>query len=270
MNLKFTSDKKIAETSSKGNQEKWFDADTNMWYKLDQFGYEALSEALISRLLESSNIEQNTPFTFVRYDVVKMNVHGRTRTGCSSVNFLKEGQSIITLSHLFKRIIDVPLSEKLGRLSSDIKRIAYLAEATAGYTKLEDFPKYLALLFEVDALFLNDDRHLNNIALLEENGKFDYCPIFDNGAGLLSNVQLSPMDIDPKALIPQALARPFNISFNRQRNNVRKLYGSQLAMPKLTANDIAEKAVPLLEFYPERDRGLILDRVTECILKGQN
>ncbi len=158
---------------------------------------------------------------------------------------------------------------KCHSVSSDIKRIAYLAEATADYTKLEDFPKYLALLFEVDALFLNDDRHLNNIALLEENGKFDYCPIFDNGAGLLSNVQLSPMDIDPKALIPQALARPFNISFNRQRNNVRKLYGNQLVMPKLAANDIAEKAVPLLDFYPERDRGLILDRVTECILKRQ-
>ena len=41
------------------------------------------------------------------------------------------------------------------------------------------------LLFEVDALFYNDDRHLNNIALIEQDEKNDYCPIFDNGAGLL-------------------------------------------------------------------------------------
>ena len=58
-NIKLVSDEKIAETSSKGNQEKWFDVETNQWYKLDQFGYEALSESLISILLEKSNIEKN-------------------------------------------------------------------------------------------------------------------------------------------------------------------------------------------------------------------
>ena len=43
--------------------------------------------------------------------------------------------------------------------------------------------------------FCNDDRHLNNIAVIEQGGRYDYCPIFDNGAGLLSNTQLSQMDI---------------------------------------------------------------------------
>ena len=47
-NIKLVTDKKIAETSSKGNQEKWLDGEN--WYKLDQFGYEALSETLISIL----------------------------------------------------------------------------------------------------------------------------------------------------------------------------------------------------------------------------
>ena len=41
MELHFVTDDKIAETSSKGNQEKWYDNDTDRWYKLDQFGYEA-------------------------------------------------------------------------------------------------------------------------------------------------------------------------------------------------------------------------------------
>ena len=54
------------------------------------------------------------------------------------------------------------------------------------YTGLKEFSQYLTVLFEIDALFLNDDRHLNNIAVIEEKGKFNYCPIFDNGAGLLS------------------------------------------------------------------------------------
>ena len=53
MSIHFVTNERIAETSSKGNQEKWVEG--NRWYKLDQFGYEALSETLISQLLERSN-----------------------------------------------------------------------------------------------------------------------------------------------------------------------------------------------------------------------
>ena len=47
MTIKLVTDKKIAGTSSKGNQEKWFDSEENVWYKLDLFGYEALAETVI-------------------------------------------------------------------------------------------------------------------------------------------------------------------------------------------------------------------------------
>ena len=67
MSVKFVTNEKIAETSSKGNQEKWCDG--GWWYKLDQFGYEALTETLISRLLERSSIEKDTPFRFTRYQM---------------------------------------------------------------------------------------------------------------------------------------------------------------------------------------------------------
>ena len=163
----------------------------------------------------------------------------------------------------------MPLKDILARQTSDKKRIAYLAEATAELTGLELFPQYLTLLFEVDALFLNDDRHLNNIAVLEQNGQYDYCPIFDNGAGLLSNVQMSPMDIAPKALIAAQRARPFNTTFNRQIGAVRSLYGYQLRMPKLTRAEICAEVAPLLTYYAERDRGIITDRVCETILMRQ-
>ena len=249
--IKLVTDEKIAETSSKGNQEKWFDEDTNQWYKLDQFGYEALSETLISILLEKSNIENDTPFTFVRYEPVRIIVHNRERTGCVSNNFLKEGQSVITINHLLSRIIGYPLKEKLLSLTSDKKRIAYLAEATKDCTGLDYFGEYLTLLFEIDSLFLNDDRHLNNIAVIKSGDKYDYCPIFDNGAGLLSDTRLSPMDIEPKALIASLKSRPFNMSFTRQMNTARSLYGNRLSMPKFKREDIMEYLRPLLEFYPK-------------------
>ncbi len=269
MTIQLVSDEKIAETSSKGNQEKWYDQASGRWYKLDQFGYEALVETVISTLLEQSNIETDTPFTFVRYQMERLRVHGRERTGCSSRNFLQPGQALITVNRLLSNHLGKPLREKLIHLPSDKKRISYLAEATAELTGLSLFPQYLTLLFEVDALFCNDDRHLNNIAVIEQTEKFDYCPIFDNGAGLLSNTQVSQMDILPSALISVLRARPFNTTFTRQMNTARILYGTQLTMPKLTADNIREVLQPVLDYYPQRDRGIIADRVEACILIRQ-
>ena len=150
MTVKFVSDQKIAETSSKGNQEKWLE--NGRWYKLDHFGYEALAEVLTSQLLEYSTIERDSPFSFVRYQMERLHVHGRERSGCSSANFLPANCSIITLSHLFKQHLGKSAAEYLGRLSSDKKRMMYLAEATTELTGLSEFPQYLTLLFEIDGL----------------------------------------------------------------------------------------------------------------------
>lgn len=269
MTVHFVTNDKVAETSSKGNQEKWFDAETNRWYKIDQFGYEALSETVISTLLENSNIEMDFPFRFVRYRMEKLHVHGRERNGCSSENFLNPDQNIVTLSHLFKQEYHTPLSTLLGKLPSDKQRIAWLAENTMKLTGLALFPQYLTLLFEVDALFLNEDRHLNNIAVLQENGTFDYCPIFDNGAALLSNTQIYQMDIDPRAHIKSVRARPFNTTFNRQIIAVRNLFGAQLQMPKFSRSEINDVLEPLLPYYASRDRDIIADRVFACIAERQ-
>lgn len=268
MTVKLVSNEKIAETSSKGNQEKWLDH--GRWYKLDQFGYEALAEVFTSMLLVLSNIETDTPFRFTRYEMERLQVHGRERTGCSSENFLRPGESIVTLSHLFRQYLGGSLASALERLPSDKKRMAYLAEATADITGLQSFPEYLTLLFEIDALVLNDDRHLNNIAVIAKGGKFDYCPIFDQGAGLLSNVMYAPMDIVPKSLVASAQARPFRTTFNRQIRTMQKLYGKQMQMPKFTRGQLQEMLQPLLQYYPERDRVLIADRVCETVLIRQN
>lgn len=267
MGVKLVTNEKIALTSSKGNQEKW--CDDNIWYKLDQFGYEALAEAVTSEILKKSNIESDTPFKFVRYSIEKVNVHNADRIACTSPNFLRQGEAIITLNKLLSSNIEVSLTEKLSRLTSDKKRIQYLVDATKEITGLADFDKYLTLLFEIDSLILNDDRHLNNIAVIEKNGKFDYCPIFDNGAGLLSNTQVYRMDIEPKGIMRTMVASPFFMTFNRELKTVQSLYGAVLKLPKLTKNEISEITNPYLEFYPQRDRAIIKDRVVQCITERQ-
>ena len=267
--IALVTDKKIAETSSKGNQEKWFDKESNLWYKLDAFGYEALSEQVVSRMLEYSNIERETPFRFVRYSIDRVIVHGRERTVSVSENFLGEDESIITIASLLTRSLGEPVTKRLGMFNSDKKRIEFLGNKTAEITGLDRFGEYLTLLFEIDSLFLNDDRHLNNIAVIKKDGGYDYCPIFDNGAALLSNVGMSPMDIEPKALIGSLVARPFMTTFTRQMKSAEAVWGRVLEIPRFSRSEIAEIVRPALEFYPERDRALILNRIVTCIIARQ-
>lgn len=267
MTIRLTTDEKIAETSSKGNQEKWLEE--NLWYKLDQFGYEALTETLTSRILAKSNIEQDTPFTFVRYEMASVNVHKQNRTGCVSKNFLNNKQSIITVSTLLRKIFGIPPRQVLSKQPSDKKKIQYLSDTIKEYTGLKAFDKYITLLFEVDSLILNDDRHLNNIAVIEENGRYAYCPVFDNGAGLLSNMQILRTDIEPQELMKSLRASPFNMTFNRSLKSVRNLYGPILQMPVLSKQEILDLMDDLLDYYPKRDSGIIFERVTQCILERQ-
>ena len=267
MTVKLYTDDKIAETSSKGNQEKW--QDNGIWYKVDQFGYEALTESFTSKPLEYSNIEKDTPFTFVRYDIQRVKVHGFERVACVSKSFLKKGQSIFTLSGLYKKAYASPLKKKLAALSSDKKRIMYIVDFTKELTGLKDFDKYITSLFEVDSLILNDDRHLNNIAVIEDNGKLSYCPIFDNGAGLLSNLQILRTDFEPKGLMASIKASPLGMTFNRELNTVRNLYGKVIELPKFDKTALYEMLRPMLEYYPKRDQGIISDRVIECIIQRQ-
>lgn len=267
MTIKLATNDKIAETSSKGNQEKWLE--DGYWYKLDQFGYEALAEVMTSKLLEFSNIEKETPFKFVRYEMQIIKLHGFERVACVSKNFLKKNQSIVTVNTLFKKHSDISIKKKLARLPSDKKRVEYLANTISEITGLKEFPRYLTLLFEIDSLILNDDRHLNNIAVIREGNKYDYCPIFDNGAGLLSNMQILRTDIEPKGLMKSLTASPFGMTFNRELKSTRALFGSVLELPRFSRDNLKEMLSSLLEYYPKRDRGIITDRVIECILERQ-
>lgn len=133
-----------------------------------------------------------------------------------------------------------------------------------------DSPQYLTLLFEIDGLVRNDERHLNNIAVIAKEDSFDYCPIFDQGAGLLSNVMYNPFGIIPQSLISRTKARPFQTTFNRQIRTMESLYGKQLEIPAFTRKQLAQMAETLLEYYyPSRDRELMADRVCQTVLVRQ-
>lgn len=91
-----------------------------------------------------------------------------------------------------------------------------------------------------------------------------YCPIFDFGAGLLSNTRDYPMEIEPDALVRQLKAQPMKTGFVRQVHAAQNLYGPQLRCDFAEKEIMAALSEPL-EFYAKRDVPYIRDRVTACI-----
>ena len=180
MAMKLTTGKRIAETSSKGNQEKWREG--GRWYKLDLFGYEGLAETVASRLLEHTNLRE-LGFSFVPYRMEQLEVHRRKRTGCSSPDFLREGEAILTLAELFRKGVGPDWQAQVSRLPNLASRVRWMADTTRRLTGLDRFGEYLTALFEADMLFGNEDRHLNNIAVLRRGGALPTAPSSTLGPG---------------------------------------------------------------------------------------
>lgn len=210
--------------TSKGDQPKW--QVRGKWYKADHMGCEALVEVLVSRLLAKSNVRD-----FVAYDPVLIRHHGREQAGCASANFRNRDEMLIPFERLHRAYRGGKgLAAELAALPSVWERIQYTVALIENTTGLTDVGAYLTAILELDAFFLNEDRHTNNLAVIrnERTRRFRTCPIFDNGLGLLSDLNSYPPDTDIYTCIDRIRAKPFSASFDEQVEAANDLYDSHL------------------------------------------
>lgn len=242
--------------SSKGNQLKW--ENEGVWYKADYTGYEGLAEYMISHLLKMSTLSENE---YVLYDLEEMKYKAKIYNGVKSKSFLTAGWQIITLERLFKDITGESLYKTIYKIVDHENRFKYLVTQMERITGLENFGIYLNKLFTIDAFFLNEDRHMHNIAvLMNENGEFAYCPIFDHGAGLLADTTLDyPMSEDVYELLELVQAKTICADFDEQLDISESLYNVNLKFKfsKKDVKDLLDKAT----IYSEEER----DRVEKII-----
>lgn len=211
--------------SSKGNQLKWQNG--GVWYKADYTGYEGLAEYTISHLLLKSTLHSEE---FALYDLEQMKYKATVYNGVKSADFVKGDWQIITLERLFKNFFDESLYKAVFRIADHEERLHFLVNQVERVTGLSAFGAYMNKLLTIDALFLNEDRHTHNIAvLMNGEGKFAYCPIFDQGAGLLSDTTMDyPLEGDTVDYMREAKAKTFCDSFDEQLDISEKLYGNRL------------------------------------------
>ena len=246
-------------TSSKGNQNKWFDGEN--WYKEDGLGYEALSEVLVSRLLERTTVE-----TFVRYEKVALEKGGFCHSGCCSADFMMpEDEKIISVERLFQAYRGESAAKAMLRYTSTQERIQYLVENVEDMTGLENFGCYLKKIVTVDTLFLNEDRHFHNLAVIQrKDGTFRECPVFDNGAALFSDVKGGyPLEMELEACYEKIEAKPFSRDFDEQLDACEILFGGFSFQAFFTMKDVETVLKEFQDIYEER----ILNRVYDAMCR---
>ncbi|MBQ9661880.1 MAG: hypothetical protein IJV40_01870 [Oscillospiraceae bacterium] len=242
--------------SSKGNQPKWLSA--GKWYKADHMGYEGLAEVLISKLLRKSNVPE-----YVEYEPVLIEFDGKRVPGCCSDNFKTQDEILIPIERLHRAYCGRGLAQQIARMELPNK-ISYTVDFVEKTTDLKNFGAYLTIILELDSLFLNEDRHTNNIAVIrnEKTQQFRLCPVYDNGLSLLSDWNDYPIDQDIYQSISRVQAKPFDRNFDEQAEAAEQLYHPQLKL-HFTRKDLAGILAELRDYYSAE----ILDHVERIVLE---
>lgn len=191
--------------TSEGTQIKYKKGD--YWYKKDKSGCEGLVEYLVSNFLGYTNLNAEE---YVVYEYGTIN----GEKGCRSKNFLKSNEELITLYRLYFNEYGRDLSQVINEMDEMEDRIDYVirfVEKSCGINIFE----YLKKVLTVDMIILNEDRHLNNLALIFDGNAFKPSPIFDNGLSLLTGNRSVNWRFPVSDNVKRVVARPFSGSHEK-------------------------------------------------------
>lgn len=118
-------------------------------------------------------------------------------------------------------------------------------------------------MLEMDAFFLNEDKHTNNISLLynKETDSYRLCPLYDMGLSLFADTKVDfPLDKDYFACKEKIVAKPFSRDFDEQLDVANELYGSYLKFD-FSASRISDVITELQEKYLLTENDVVNGRV---------
>lgn len=96
---------------------------------------------------------------------------------------------------------------------------------------------------------------------MDAEEKYHLCPIFDNGAGLLSDIQMDyPMEENINNLIEEVRSKTLCEDFDEQIEIAEELYGQQISL-EFTKKDVKEM-LDMESYYPQEYK----ERVFEIIM----
>lgn len=209
----FIEDAFLIRTSgtSDGTQDKFFK--DNFWFKLDRYGGEGLAETAASIILKESGLNDSQ---FVTYTPCLIN----GKPGCYSKNFLNDYESFITLYRLYKNVTGKDLAQVCSKMDYD-DAIEYVINFVKQQTHL-NIREYLANIFTLDKVILNEDRHFNNLGIIYNGTDFKSAPIFDNGKSFLIGNKKATGKSTIEEKIKCAYAKSFSPAFAINAKHLEK------------------------------------------------
>ncbi|MFD2882036.1 HipA domain-containing protein [Paenibacillus rhizoplanae] len=133
--------------------------------------------------------------------------------GCYSEDFLMPGESLITLQRVLESY--GIRFEEITRDRSTHDAVLFIVEFIRNAIHLDTL-EYFSIMLPLDALLLNEDRHLNNIAFIHGDSGYRLCPLFDHGLSLLSDTKDYPLTMPVDVAIRTVKAKPFSKDFSKQ------------------------------------------------------
>lgn len=210
-----------SSSSVHGVQQKWFDINHRCHCKLDSIGYhEGLVECIISNVLNHVTLNGEA-FPYVEYWLEDLN--GSTVT--VSKSFLEKGERELSLESIIKFNNELAVLNEDSSIPVDI-RLATIIQDIATQFQLTQLPMQYGATMLLDQLFLNEDRHWGNSAIIRSTDGYRIAPMYDNGRALrvsfdkLDNVwsffEPNPYNGDQLDAIPKLLGC-CRVNLNRSR-----------------------------------------------------
>ena len=143
------------------------------------------------------------------------------------------------------------LATKIAEFAEPSERIQYLVEEVEKLTGINAFGKYITAVLEIDAFFLNEDRHTNNLAVVynENTKQYSFSPIFDQGLCLFADTRLDyPLRLSLEECMKKIQAKPFSTDFDEQLDAAEALYGVQVQFD-FSMKDLENEITRLTEKY---------------------
>ena len=200
------------------------------------------------------------------YEPEEMFYNSVRYNGCKSDDF-SGGWQVITLERLFTNVYGTGLYKGIFSIKDHEGRMKYLVRQVERVTGIRDFGIYMPKLLTLDAVFLNEDRHTHNISILTDgNNNYRLCPIYDNGAALLSDTVMDyPLTGDVYELISKVKAKTICEFFDEQLEIAEKLYGSRVTF-SFTEKD-AKQLLDSAAIYDKTIRNRVYDILLEQMRK---